>query len=55
MDSHYESENHNSDMHVLHAEYHPKYIKNVNGTHCGFDVITGDVSRREETMALCQN
>jgi len=42
--SHHESENQNSDMDGLLAEYHPKYIKNKNETHCGFDVVTGDIS-----------
>jgi len=42
-------------MDGLHAEYHPRYIKNINVTHCGFDVATGDISLREETMAPRQN
>jgi hypothetical protein len=55
LDSHHESENQNSDMDGLHAEYHPKYIKNVNQTHCSFDVVTGDISLWRETMTACRN
>jgi hypothetical protein len=42
-------------MDKLYAEYHPKYIKNVTETHCCFDVVTGDISLLEETMAPHQN